>query len=245
MNIYFVFEGKSESVVYSSWLAHLVPKLTEVDSFRAVSSNNYHYESDMGVPDCFNVACNAIQEINLHPVFDLLVLVIDSDRMLVDERRKSAEAAIHERLKESRFQFKSLPSNCKLEILVQRVCIETWFLGNRKFFVQNPQNPRLLQFIRFYNVSLDNPEEMAARYRGAERPGKYIFDYGSIALFHAGYLKEILKERRTFYFKGRPGVLKETSYLIELIKRSSDQPTHLRSFQEFLQFCSRLKALLH
>jgi hypothetical protein len=238
MNLYFVFEGKTEPVVYRSWLAHLVPRLTEVDSFRAVTSNEYYYESDMGVPDCFNVVCNAIQEINLHPVFDKLVLIIDADRMQISDRRESAFNAIQERLKEPKFQYKGLPRNCTMEILVQRVCIETWFLGNRKFFVRNPQSPLLLQYIQFFDVSIHDPEELASKYRHVDCTSKYLFGYATIALFHVGYLREIFKERHTSYFKSRPREVKEVSYLNELAKRCTDDSSHLNSFQEFIQFCS-------
>lgn len=247
MNVYFVFEGKTEPIVYRSWLSHLIPGLQEVDSFRKVTTNHYYYESDMGVPDCFNVVCNAIQEINLHPVYDLLVLVIDSDRMLVPERRSSAFQAIQDRLKESKFQFKGLPANCKLEILVQRVCLETWFLGNRKFFVRNPQSPSLLQYIKYYDVSMDDPEELGAKHRHLESPSKFIFGYPTIALFHAGYLREMFKERlgghRT-YLKARPKEVKEVSYLVELTKRCDEDTTHLKSFQEFITFCKTLEKVI-
>lgn len=33
MNFYFVFEGKTELIVYKGWLSVLLPSLTEVDSF--------------------------------------------------------------------------------------------------------------------------------------------------------------------------------------------------------------------
>ncbi|CAD5990273.1 hypothetical protein PCC9214_05756 [Planktothrix tepida] len=51
MNLYFVFEGKTEPIVYKKWLSVLLPDLTEVNSFDAVIQNNYYYESDMGVPN--------------------------------------------------------------------------------------------------------------------------------------------------------------------------------------------------
>ena len=70
MNFYFVFGGKTEPIVYKKWLSVLLPQLTEVDSFDSVNHNNYYYESDMGVPSCYRVCANAIQEINEVPKYD-------------------------------------------------------------------------------------------------------------------------------------------------------------------------------
>ena len=38
--------------------------------------------------------------------------------------------------------------------------MESWFLGNRKILKDNPQNPLMLKYLRFYNVKNDNPELM-------------------------------------------------------------------------------------
>jgi hypothetical protein len=87
MNFYFVFEGKTEPIVYKKWLSVLLPQLTEVDSFDSVNHNNYYYESDMGVPSCYRVCANAIQEINEVPKYDYLVLLTDADRFTVEEKK--------------------------------------------------------------------------------------------------------------------------------------------------------------
>ena len=38
--------------------------------------------------------------------------------------------------------------------------METWFLGNQFVFKDNPQNPEYLDYIQYYNVGENNPEEM-------------------------------------------------------------------------------------
>jgi hypothetical protein len=73
MNVYFVFEGKTEAIVYKKWLSVLLPSYQEVESYDAVVEQHYYYESDMGVPDCYNVVANAFQEINEVPSYDYLV----------------------------------------------------------------------------------------------------------------------------------------------------------------------------
>ena len=104
MNFYFVFEGKTEAIVYKKWLSVLLPHLTEVDSFDAVSQNNYYYESDMGVPDCYRVAANAIQEINEVPKYDYLVVFTDADRLTISEKKAEAFEKIQLNLQNKPFQ---------------------------------------------------------------------------------------------------------------------------------------------
>ena len=250
MNFYFVFEGKTEPIVYKKWLSVLLPDLIEVDSYDAVNQNNYYYESDMGVPSCYKVAANAIQEINDFPKYNYLVLFTDADRFTVAEKKAEADKQINLELKDK--PFKTLPENCKLEIIVQKVCIETWFLGNRNFFVRHPQNnPTLTQYIEYFDVSKSNPEDLASEFVQDEENTKDIFGYKTKALFHVGYLREIFKERssasnKSFsYHKSKPIEVQEKYYLDQLIARIEANSDHLLSFQEFIEFCLNIKGQLN
>ena len=250
MNFYFVFEGKTEPIVYKKWLSVLLPELTEVDSFDAVNQNNYYYESDMGVPSCYRVAANAIQDINAFPKYNYLVLFTDADRFTVAEKKAEAYDQIKLELKDK--PFKTLPENCQLEIIVQKVCIETWFLGNRNFFVRHPQNnPTLTQYIEYFDVSKSNPEDLAGEFVQDEENTKDIFGYKTKALFHEGYLREIFKERssasnKSFsYRKSKPMEVQEKYYLEQLIARIEANSDHLLSFQEFIKFCLKIKGQLN
>lgn len=239
MNFYFVFEGKTEAIVYKKWLSVLLPHLTEVDRFDAVSQNNYYYESDMGVPDCYRVAANAIQEINEVPKYDYLVLFTDADRMSVSEKKAEAFEKIEFNLKYQPFQ--KLQENCTLEIIIQKVCIETWFLGNRNFFVKNPQNNETLKkYIKYFDISQSNPEDLASEFVQDEENKKEIFGYKTKALFHEGYLREIFKERNLSYSKSRPKEVQEKFYLEQLLARIQANVDHLHSFQEFIEFCAKI-----
>jgi len=250
MNFYFVFEGKTEPIVYKKWLSVLLPELTEVDSFDAVNQNNYYYVSDMGVPSCYRVAANAIQDINAFPKYNYLVLFTDADRFTVAEKKAEAYDQIKLELKDK--PFKTLPENCQLEIIVQKVCIETWFLGNRNFFVRHPQNnPTLTQYIEYFDVSKSNPEDLAGEFVQDEENTKDIFGYKTKALFHEGYLREIFKERssasnKSFsYRKSKPMEVQEEYYLKQLIARIEANSDHLLSFQEFIKFCEKIKGQLN
>jgi hypothetical protein len=250
MNFYFVFEGKTEPIVYKKWLSVLLPDLTEVDSFDAVNQNNYYYVSDMGVPSCYRVAANAIQDINAFPKYNYLVLFTDADRFTVAEKKAEADEQIKLELQDK--PFKTLPENCQLEIIVQKVCIETWFLGNRNFFVRHPQNnPTLTQYIEYFDVSKSNPEDLASEFVQDEENTKDIFGYKTKALFHEGYLREIFKERssasnKNFYYrKSTPREVQEKYYLEQLIARIDANSDHLLSFQEFIEFCLKIKGQLN
>jgi hypothetical protein len=245
MNFYFVFEGKTEAIVYKKWLSFLLPHLTEVDSFDAVTHNNYYYESDMGVPDCYRVTAVAIQEINEFPKYDYLVLFTDADRLTISEKKIEALEQIELNLKDKSFKY--LPKNCKLEIIIQKVCIETWFLGNRNFFVRNPQNNEILKkYIKYFDVSQSDPEDLASEFEQNEENTQEIFGYKTKALFHEGYLREIFKERSSAskthisYHKERPKEVQEEFYLKQLLVRIKTNLDHLQSFQEFIEFCSKI-----
>ena len=250
MNFYFVFEGKTEPIVYKKWLSVLLPDLTEVDSFDAVNQNNYYYESNMGVPNCYKVAANAIQDINECPKYNYLVLFTDADRFTVAEKKAEADKEINLELQDK--PFKTLPENCQVEIIVQNVCIETWFLGNRNYFVRHPQdNPLLKKYIEYFDVSKSNPEDLASEFVQDEENTKDIFGYKTKDLFHEGYLREIFKERssasnKNFYYrKSKPMEVQEKYYLDQLIARIKANSDHLLSFQEFIEFCLKIKGQLN
>lgn len=245
MNLYFVFEGKTEAIVYQEWFKKLLPQFTEVNDFESVVNNNYYYESDMGVPDCYNIVANAIQDIHQIPKYAYLVLFVDADRHTVEERRKEAYERIAERLNDSKkaYLYRQLPENCELVVIVQKVCIETWFLGNRKFFVRNPQSELLRQYVEYYDVSVQNPEDLAAEFVQNEQTSTQIFGYSTKALFHEGYLRELFKERLNgiAYHKNRPKLVQEATFLHQLEMRIKANPKHLQSFQELIHFCEKIR----
>ena len=245
MNFYFVFEGKTEHIVYKEWLKILLPELSEVDVFDEVENNNYYYESDMGIPDCYNVVANAIQEINEHPQYDYLVLFVDADRYSVAERKAESFQFIAEKLNDvdKDYAYKKLPENCKLVVIVQKVCIETWFLGNRTFVSRNPESELLKKYMAYFDVNKENPEDLGADFTQNKEGTAQIFGYRTKALFHESYLREVFKERLQGigYKKNRPREVQKETYLEQLIARTMDDETHLLSFQEFLTFCEKIK----
>ncbi|MEH1836156.1 MAG: hypothetical protein V7L29_29910 [Nostoc sp.] len=74
--------------------------------------------------------------------------------------------------------------------LTQNRCIETWFLGNTKIYSRQPQSEPLLDYTRYYDISVNCPELM----------GKYD-KFNTHAQFHEAYLKELFRAKNINYSK--------------------------------------------
>ncbi|MGB3512245.1 MAG: hypothetical protein WBA93_24010 [Microcoleaceae cyanobacterium] len=101
------------------------------------------------------------------------------------------------------------------------------------FDSRQPLEKPLLDYVQYYDVSVKNPELM----------GNYSQDYNH-AEFHYLYLKEIFVARNSSYSKKLPKDAQNQSYLDELIKRVEDEPEHLKTFQNFIEFCCMIKQQL-
>ncbi len=104
--------------------------------------------------------------------------------------------------------------------------MDTWFLGNRKDFKPNPQDEKLCEYIRHYNVSEDDPELMACP------PGSR---FETKAQFHYDYLRRMLRERGVVYSKSSPNHVTESHYLDRLIARNLTTG-HIPSFGRWYDF---------
>lgn len=224
MNIYFLVEGRStEKKIYPKWLEYLVPDLVRVKYHDQVQTNNYYLISGEGYPrilyDGFENAVDKILEI---PKYDYLVICVDADEESVEERTQYIYDFIHS--KEINL------GKTKVEIIVQNRCIETWLLGNRKIFdSRQPTGQPLSNYVNYYDVSRNDPEEM----------GKYVMR--NHADFHYEYLKEVFRSKNTTYSKKSPNDAKKQYYFEELQKRVQDKSQDLKSFKVFLEFCEKVR----
>lgn len=216
MNLYFLVEGKrTERKVYPMWLSILKPAMVKVNYAADANDNNYYLMSGEGYPSLLNHLENAIAEINEIGKYDYLLLCVDAEETSVETRKKE----ILQYIEEKNIALKK----AELIIIVQNPCFETWFLGNRKMFKRHPQSPILNQYIDFYDVRQQDPEEMPC------------YQENTRAQFHHAYLREIFCERNITYSKQKPGTVGEESFLNELISRYSETG-HISSFQEFIDF---------
>lgn len=113
----------------------------------------------------------------------------------------------------------------ELFIFEQQVSMETWFLGNRKVYHPQPQDPDYLKYQRYYNVSKENPEDM----------GEFDKSRYNRAGFHLKYLRKMLAERNMVYNKNNTKEVEKETYLRELIRRY-EESGHLKTFGSWYEF---------
>lgn len=226
MNLYIIVEGsQTEMQLYPKWLSYELPQLSRVDDYRDVQENNYYLFSGGGIPSMYRHIANAMHDINAcGTLYDYLVVFVDSEEVSVERREQKVMAAISD-------EGVNLEGKCKLKVIVQNRCIETWFLGNRKVYKRNPQGKLFQDYTTHYNVEQSDPELMQ-KYEG----------FKLTAHFHEAYLREMLKEYNIRYSKSRPKDTLLETYYQEIIKRVEDAPTHLQSFSTFRSFIAELKA---
>jgi hypothetical protein len=173
---------------------------------------------------------NAILDINSNPNYDYLVICLDADELSVEDRIAEFETYKQKFAKEGVV----LNPKCQYKLIVQDKCIETWFLGNKKMYKRFPNNEPLISYSRFYNVSLNNPEEM----------GTYSDDF-TCQDFHLQYLRVMLREKiKKSYKKENPLAIIDEPYINTIIDRAKDKKKHLKSLRSFVDFCEQIKNIM-
>ncbi|WP_293124511.1 hypothetical protein [Microcoleus sp. bin38.metabat.b11b12b14.051] len=226
MNLYFLVEGmQSERKVYPAWLSHLLPELTQVHSYDEVKEKNYYLISGEGYPSLYDFIGPSVEEINLSGKYNYFVVCLDAEENTVAERH----AEIYNFLARQKLVLK----NTEFVLIVQNRCLETWLLGNRKIYSKQPQNQPLLDYTKYYDVSVDCPETM----------GKYR-EFNTHAQFHGAYLKALFEAKNTTYSKKRPADVLKSFYLENLLKRIEEKPQQLTTFRHFVNFCKIVQSKL-
>ena len=227
MNLYFLVEGRqTEMRVYPAWLRHLLPHYTRADTPEAVANCGYFLISGEGYPRLLDVTLrHSIEDINASGRFAYFVICLDADDVTVEERTQEVVRNLNEAAP-------PLDPSVTVKIVVQNRSIESWFLGNRAVFPRNPAGERFREFVRFYDVSADDPEAMG-----------FMDGFTNHAEFHHEYLREMFRERGIAYTKRNPGHVTERPYLDRLIERTQDHGGHLQTFQTFLALCHNIREL--
>ncbi|MEG4067035.1 hypothetical protein QUA42_06715 [Microcoleus sp. Pol11C2] len=226
MNLYFLVEGtQSERKVYPAWLAYLLPELQRVDNCDDVKEKNYYLISGEGYPSLYNYIPPAIEEINSNGKYSYFVVCLDAEENTVAELTTEIEDFLS--------QQKLKLNNAELVLIFQNRCLESWLLGNRKIYSRNPQNKPLLDYNKYYDVSVNCPENM----------GKYR-DFNTHAQFHGAYLRLLFEAKNITYSKKRPGDVLKQFYLEQLLARIQVHPEQLTTFRHFIDFCNIVKSKL-
>lgn len=224
MNFYIVVEGeKTEMFVYPAWLSLLAPDYTRIENFDDVNENNYYIFCGGGIPSIYTHVTNAVLDINEinskeGPHYDYLLVCLDTE----EENRDYILRQIKSRLKSEGVSLQ----NAELLVFEQKICMETWFLGNQSVFKDNPQDSEYLDFIKYYNVGQNDPEEM-----GNMDPTRF----NTAAIFHLRYLKRMLEERNMNYSKSNTLAVQQQTYLQQLIKRY-EETGHVATFGSWYEF---------
>lgn len=106
------------------------------------------------------------------------------------------------------------------------VCMETWFLGNRKIYTRTPPNADCAFYSNHYDVSKHDPELM-------KKPDSYN---GTNANYHYEYLKIMLSAKNIRYSKSNPQEVHKPHYIEELKNRINSDASSLSSMQTLFRF---------
>jgi hypothetical protein len=227
MNLYFLVEGtQSERKVYPAWLAHILPELQRVQSCDDVNEKNYYLISGEGYPSLiYDFIPRSIAEINSNGKYSYFVVCLDAEENTVAE----LTTEIDDFLTEQKLKL----NNAELVLIFQNRCLESWLLGNRKIYSRNPQDKPLLDYTKYYDVSVDCPENM----------GRYQ-EFNTHAQFHGAYLRALFEAKNITYSKKRPGDVLKSFYLEQLLARIQVHPEQLTTFRQFIDFCHKIKPKL-
>lgn len=222
MNLYILVEGKrTEMAVYPAYLSHLLPELTRVARPFEAGKNSYYIVSGFGYPNILGHIENCVRDMNRYPVFDYLVVCLDTDEASVANRIREIEKLLNKR--------ELWPDTGEIKIISQKKCIETWFLGSA-LHKEYAQNKAVAPLIREYDILHKDPEKMG-------RPPHYP---GSVGDYHCHYLIRLCEAAGKAYTKRNPYVVCSRLFLDTLIDRVQHTP-HLKTFRNFLVFCEKIR----
>lgn len=234
MNLYFLVEGAStEKKFYPALIDSIFGgELTKVPTVDAVNEaeNSFYILSANGYPQIYtHILKNSIEDVNQYPLYNYLFVCLDADELTVEERIAEFNE-VYDRLAQSGT---ALNDHCEIVLIIQQRCIETWFLGNKKFYKRNSANSEMLDFHFFYNVKTNDPELMG-----------YAEDYETHASYHYAYLKKMVSERRQVYSKKSAQSVCDEKYIAELINRNQIEK-HMDTFGLLLNKLLEIKERLH
>lgn len=231
-----LLEGETEPNLYPTWLKFLAPNMRKEEFIEKLDNNSFYVKGGLGYPgilDKEHGLKNTLKDISQYKNINQLWIVCDADNQEIEVREDFIKSRISELLTED----KSLSiSHCDIHIIIQKACIETWGLANKKVFPRNNIVPPFDEYFKFYDVSIDDPEEMI-------KPEKYEY---SIGRYHEGYLKAMLFTRakqsnkvKKSYSKVDPTPLNKEFYFYAIVNRMQED-SHLSSFKKFYDLASML-----
>jgi hypothetical protein len=238
MNLAFLVEGSTEFKLYPKWINHLstTPFTECTTGYHDVVNNQFTIFDVTGIGKMGKEIIVAINEIIANPVFDYLVIVVDADDNSTTDRLTLINGVL------SAPTTPTLPSNCRVKIIVQQVCIETWFIGHTDHFraTKTCRDRGILAFMAEYDAENNDPELMPNAHPPTSIPTSIQFH--SIGAYHTTFLKRMLRgANRTWrYGKSSAHNLIDIPYFQRLEQRLTETPTHLKTFADMVTFMRSL-----
>jgi len=224
VSLYVVVEGqRTEPRIYQAWLPLMFPGIRAVDRIEEAGNGTFFMISGNGYPSYIDRIKNAIADISMtSDRFTHLLICVDAEDKGHDARLAEIETIVDE-------------AECPVgsTVVVAECCIEAWLLGNRRFIKRNPQDARLRDFLRHYNVIDSDPENIPAHTSHRTRA----------TLCHS-YLKAAFRERKVHYTKRNPGEAATEPFFKALCERTTlglPGKLHLRSFARLLELPERVQ----
>ncbi len=215
MNIYLVVEGKrSEPKIYRQWIRYINPEYTIIDYFQDVKENNVYILTGGGYPSYFDRIKAGANDVSKHPLYDMLVIAIDSENMSYEEKR-------NEIIKETKLDSYKI----EYKIIIQHFCLETWGLGNQSIVPRSSTADQIRKYRNIFDVLTSDPELLPPLNEDVNR-----------AQFAEKYLKALLAETspKLRYSKRNPSALLQEDYFDKIRSRFYDTG-HIKSFEDFLK----------
>ena len=226
MKLYILIEdSESFHKILPSWLKILLPSYSRARTPDEMGANSYYLFGAGGYPKILgtnksspgkNILGAAIETVNENNI-DMLIVCLDADDDTVFDRINRVFLKINSYQEKMKRAYK---------VLVQNKCIETWMLGNRKMFAERPKTEAFAAFSSHYNVKTADPEFML-------KPRDYP---DTNSMYHADYLRRMLRERRIMYTKSSPPEALKTPDYFEEMRERAENTKHLKSFRIFLEF---------
>lgn len=232
MNLYVLTEGITEKEVYRAWFRHILKDHEEISNYQDATGNSFYVFQAGGNKQLLGRIQAAVEEINAYGAYDWLVVVLDSDG---DEKKGQAYADVIDEIKTC---LAGSSIQACVSVIVQNVCIETWFLGNLEMYLDpNPKEANLKRYFDHYRPDRHDPERMPA----------LANESGTLSRFHALYFTKLAdnfchhNSGLPRYAKKRPDLVCTPSFLNALQARLLATPGHLASFGAFMSFVSQVQ----
>jgi hypothetical protein len=215
VNFYVVGEGNiTEKQVYRHWIPFANPNLTYVSHISEIRDNNFAIISGGGHPHYLDIIERAIEDVNVMGNIDRLVIAVDSGELSYEEKKQEVLNYL------ARFECRSV-----IKLIIQHFCLEVWALGNQVAVSPKPQNGLLREYLRLFNVRIQDPELLPANERESLNREQ----------FAKKYLKHALndKYKGLTYSISNPKALLHVKYFTR-VKQRYEKTSHIQSFENFL-----------